>query len=117
MASIQQEFDPGTPDHIREDFMRTSGRTQKRKGEKKQKDHICKDRSAWLSMKNTGICHVEMRGPRAYLSVCYRDGGELKTRLVRIYNCPFCGLKLDRRQKQKLPAAPTGLHARLLREQ
>jgi hypothetical protein len=119
MASTQQEFDPGTPDHIREDFMRASsgGRTRKRKREEKRKDHVCKNRSAWLSMKNTGICHVEQRGSRAYLSVCYHAGGEIKTRLVRIHHCPFCGVKLDRQPKRKIPAAPTGLHARLLREQ
>jgi len=116
MASAQQEFDPGTPDHVRADFMRTSGtHSRRRKRERKRKDHVCKDRSAWLSMENTGICHVELKGSRAYLAVVKPDlSGH---QLVRIHHCPFCGVALGKRKKKQLRDAPTGRHARLLREQ
>ena len=77
------------------------------------KDHICKDRSSWLSMKNTGLCSVELRHGRAYLRVIDRM---LESNLVRIYHCPFCGTRLGRRKKKKLRNVPTGLHARLLRK-
>ncbi len=84
---------------------------------KKPERHVCKDRSSWLSMRNTGVCHVEMRGQRAYLSVCYPSPTRgVETQLVRIHHCPFCGARLGSRNKRKLPPAPTGLHHRLMQE-
>jgi len=66
-------------------------------------------------MRNTGVCHVELRGSRAYLSVAYYNGTTWLPKLVRIHFCPFCAKPLGKRKVRKLRKTGTkSLHSRPL---
>jgi hypothetical protein len=80
------------------------------------REHICEDRSSWLSMRNTRVCCVELHGSKAYLKVTYQHGYEYGTMLIRIHHCPFCAVPLGKRKKRELREAPTGLHSQLLQK-